>query len=346
MLDADTFLTIVYCLVDDVYKAEFARLKPKRRGHRPEMTDSEVLTLALLGQWQQDRSESAFVRYTCAHWQSYFPRLLSQSAFNRRVRDLSGVLCQLGPEVVKLAAGLVEHSPAYGALDSVPVPLMRRCRGDRHKLFAEEAAVGHGGTDREWYYGVQLLTEVDANGFITGFVVGPANTSARWLAEALFRWRDNLESGVPTAEELAPVLGPTHLKGGKRLGPTGPIFPRLGVGEPADHDYLGDLAFQGQAWITHWHDHYHATVQTKADCRWLETGRERQLARRWLASLRQIAETANNYLTSALGLTFPRPRTFWGLLTRLAAKVAAYDIAIYINYLTHRPTFSVFHPFP
>jgi hypothetical protein len=255
------------------------------------------------------------------------------------------VLCQLGPIVVRLAAKLVENNPAYGVLDTVPVPLMRRCRGQRHKLFADEAAVGHGGSDREWYYGVQLLTEVDANGFITGFVIGPANTSERWLAEALLRWRADPEAGMPTAEELAPVLGPTHLKGGKRVGPTGPIFPYLGVGELADHDELGDLAFQGQAWIRHWHDHYHATVLTKAAYRDFEPS-DRKLACRSLASLRQIVETSNNALTSVFGLKFPRAHTLWGLLTRLAAKVAAYDIALFFNYLTHRPTFSIFLPLP
>lgn len=346
MLDTDTFLTQVYCLVDDVYKAEFAALKEIRRGHKPELTDSEVLTLALLNQWRQDRSEAAFVRYASSHLRGYFPRLLSQSAFNRRARDLAGVLCRLAPVVVRMVAQLLRHRPAYGVLDTVPVPLMRRCRGEKHRLFADEASIGHGGSDREWYYGVQLLTEVDANGFITGFVLGPANTSERWLAEALLRWRDNPESGVPNAQELAPILGPTHLKGGRRVGPTGPILSRLGVGDPADHDYLGDLAFQGRAWINHWHDHYRATVQTKADYRRLDSPQERRLGQYWLSRQRQIVEIANSALTSVFGLKFPRARTLWGLLTRLAAKVAAYNLAIYVNYLTHRPTFSIFSPFP
>ena len=73
--------------------------KPRRPGKKPELSDSEVLTLALLAQWQSDRSEHAFGRYAAKHWRSYFPRLLSQSQFNRRVRDLCGVLCRLGPAI-------------------------------------------------------------------------------------------------------------------------------------------------------------------------------------------------------------------------------------------------------
>jgi hypothetical protein len=116
------------------------------------------------------------------------------------------------------------------------------------------------------------------------------------------------------------------------------------VGEPSDHDFIADLGFQGKAWIKHWREHYQAALQTRAQYRDLNPIKARQLACRFLARLRQITENTNNYLTAALGLRYPRARTPWGLLTRIAAKVAAYDVAIYINYLTHRPTFSFFYP--
>src|SRR5258705_5379672 len=127
-LDVDPFLTGLYCVVDDVYRTDFAPSKPVRRGHKPELADSEVLTLATLFQWLPRGAERRFLRYATLHWRSYFPRLLSQSAFNRRVRDLAVVLSQLGPHVVaswfpQLLTGDVE------VLDGLPIPLMRRCRG-------------------------------------------------------------------------------------------------------------------------------------------------------------------------------------------------------------------------
>ena len=96
-LDLDTFLVTVYCTVDDLYREPFEPAKPARPGHKPAWSDSEVLTLMLLAQWHPRRSERAFGRYAVHHWRGYFPRLLSQSAFNWRARDLSGVLSQLGP---------------------------------------------------------------------------------------------------------------------------------------------------------------------------------------------------------------------------------------------------------
>src|SRR5919201_703256 len=69
---------------------------------------------------------------------------------------------------------------------------------------------------------------------------------------------------LPTAEDLAPALGPTHKAGGTRRGPTGPLGPRGAVGEASPDPYLGDLGFAGAAWQAHWRADYGARVLTKA----------------------------------------------------------------------------------
>ena len=328
-LDLDTFLTAVYCVVDDLYRTEFAPGKPVRPGPKPALSDGEVLALAVLAQWQRRRSERAFLRYAARHWRAYFPRLLSQGQFNRRARDLAGVLCALGPRVAARLGALV-GAPAYEALDGVPVPLMRRCRGTRHRLFAAEAGIGRGGSDKDWYYGVELIAAVGPHGAITGFVLIPASTEERWGAEALLRWRAAPDAPAPTAAELAPVLGPAHRRRGQRLGPTGPIAPRLGAGAPADAPYLTDRGLRGAAWQRHWREHHGATVLAGATRR--------------LRGLRQVVESAFNALTDALGLVFPRARSHWGLLARLGAKVAAHNLALLVNHLHTRPPFARFDP--
>ncbi len=338
-IDLDTFLVTLYCVVDDLYRDQFAPLKPLRRGHKAEMSDSEVLTMDLLAQWQQNRSERAFIAYACEHWQGYFPKILDQSAFNRRTRDLSGVLCQIGPAVAAMTMPLLR--PSYEVLDCVPVPLMRRCRGDRHRLFADEAAVGHGGSDDEWYYGVALMVAVNSAGLVSGFVFAPASTAQQWLAEALLRWRRDPEGPVPTAEELAGILGPSHKKGGGRVGPTGPMASWLSVGDPWEGPYLVDLGLQGPQWERHWREHHGALLLSKAD---YGDGPGRQGWNRWLSGLRQVVETVNGTLTEVFGLKFPRAHSLWGLLTRLAAKVTAFNLAVYINHLFARPTFAIFNP--
>jgi hypothetical protein len=342
--DPATLLIALYCVVDDLYREHFASRKPVRPGRRPELSDSEVLTIALLAQWRQDRSERAFLAYARSHLRSYFPRLLHQSAFNRRARDLMGVLCALGPAIKQRASMALGLPPStYEVLDGVPVPLMRRCRGTRHRLFRDEAAIGRGGSDKEWYYGVKMLGAVDDHGFLGGFLVGPANTEERWLAEAFFRWRLDPTLPTPTADDLARVLGPTHRAGGQRRGPTGPLGPRPGVGVPSSAPAIGDLNYAGETWNRHWRHHYGAGVLTEAVFGGPDGPPRRQATRR-LHSLRQTVETAFAQLVSRFGLKFPRARTQWGLYTRLAAKVAAHNLSLYLNHLLGRPLFSACDP--
>lgn len=344
LLDADTFLVTVYVLVDDLYRTEYAPSRPRRPGPEPAMSDSEVLTLALVGQWRQDQSERAFVAWVRRHWQAYFPRILSQSAFNRRVRDLSGVLLALGPRLHEALTVWLREDPLFEVLDAVPVALMRRCRGERHRLFApDEAAVGRGGSDRSWFYGVSLLDAASPAGTITGFVVGPANTEGRWLAESLFRWRCAPTAPVPTAEELESCLGRCTDPAGRR-GPTGRLGARGGAGRPGPAVYLGDAGFDGQYWRRHWRADYGVEMVTTRDAPATATPRERRAYHRWYASHRQVIETVHNLLLGTFGLAFPKARTYWGLVTRLAAKVAAYNLLITLNYHFDRPPFSVFNP--
>jgi hypothetical protein len=339
-LDLDTFLTTVYCVVDDLYRELCAPSLAGRPGAKGKLSDSEMLTLAVLAQWQAHRCERCFLRYAGHHWRAYFPRLTSQSAFNRRVRNLWAALCLLGPALAERIAPPAGEAAAYDVWDGVPIPLMRRCRGRRQRLFGAEAGVGLGGSDQEWYYGVHALVVVRADGPVTGFVLGPAPTSEYWLAEALLRWRRDPAARPPTAAELAGVLGPSHRAGGGRTGPTGPLGPRWGVGQPSARPCISDLGCAG----ADWRDTYGETILTKAEYRDLDDVAARQAWSRWLCGLRQRVETTFNTLTDLLGAKFPRARGRWGLWTRFAAKVLAFNLMVHFNRLLGRHTYEVFNP--
>lgn len=324
-IDLDTFLVALYTLVDDAYKQVAAPHKPRRPGHPPELADSEVLTLMILTQWLGGQ-ERAMLRYAAQHWRAYFPRLLDQSAFNRRTRDLGGVAVTVALAVAQMLGAALAP---YQALDCVPVPLARRCRGDRHRQFGLEAQVGKGGSDKDWYYGGQLLAVVTPSGVITGFLLGPATTANRWLGEALFCWRHDPHA-APWGPDRFP---PTHQRGGKRRGPTGPLFPSTAVGAPSGVPYLADDGFSGPVWTTHWLREYGAVVLTRRAM----GGPEVALAQQQHSSWRQIIETVNAALIGVFALSFPGAHTTWGLVTRIAAKVLAFNLGIAINRRFGRP---------
>ena len=340
--DVDTFLVTVYCLIDDQYRAHAAPIRAHLPGRPGRLSDSEVLTLAVIAQWQPNASERQFVAWAVKHWRTpYFPNLISQSAFNRRVRQLCGVLAKLSEWIRQAVEALLPYAPVYQVVDGVAVPLMRRGRGRRHRCFGDEADVGRGGSDHDWYYGVKMLAAVDNVGFLTGWVVGPASTEEHWLAEALFRWQWWPDVKAPTADSLATVLGPSHRHGGVRFGPRGPVRGRLSAGRPFPGSTLSDLGLQGDAWRQHWFRDLGARVLLKTD---YAPGSEQRRSVRWFSRRRLQIEATFSTLEAAFHLKFPRARTFWGLLTRLAAKASAYNLALAVNLLAGSSTRAFFNP--
>ena len=340
--DVDTFLVTVYCLVDDLYQQHAKPIRVHLPGRPGELSDSEVLTLEVLAQWQPRGSQRQFVNWAAKHWRGYFPRLLSQSAFNRRSRQLYGVLAHLGDWIRQAIEAELEDASIFEVMDGIAVPLMRRCRGQRHRSFGVEADFGHGGADQELYYGVKVFAAVDNLGFVTGWVVGPASTEEHWLAEALFTWRRSPEAAPPTADDLASVLGPSHRLRGRRRGPRGPVRGRASAGTPFDGPSLADLGLRGVAWRAHWRRDLGACVLLKSD---FAAGPEQRRSKRWFNAHRQHIETTFSELTDVFRLKYPRARTFWGLLTRLAAKATAYNMAVALNRLAGDDSLAFLTPF-
>ena len=317
--DLDTFLVTVYTAVDTRYQQDIAAMLPPRPGPAPQMSDSEVLTLLLVGQWRGS-SERALLRWARQHLRAYFPVILSQSAFNRRVRQLGPIVTQL---MLALADVLEAAASPYQIVDTTPVPLARQCRGERHRLFAaDEAAVGRGGSDRRYYYGCSLLLAVASDGPITGFVLAPADTQDRWLLDALLTWRRAPDSEPWTVDDIPPA----HRRGGGGyVGPTGSRWWPDSVGRLGTEVYLADQGFGGAAWLPHWeHDTGALVLPGAAPDLPAQT---RRAHHGW----RQTIETVNGVLADVLHLPLPRAKRMWGVVTRVAAKCAAFNLGVWAN---------------
>src|ERR687898_3275532 len=95
MMDLDSFLVSLYVLVDDWWKADHPLSAPRKPGRPALLSESEVLTLAILAQWPRFRSARDFWRFAWAHLRPYFPMLCSQGQLNRRIRALEPELREL-----------------------------------------------------------------------------------------------------------------------------------------------------------------------------------------------------------------------------------------------------------
>ncbi len=156
-MDLDAFIVSLYALVDDWWKANRS-LEPHKPGRPAVLSDSEVITLAiLLAQWHRFRSERDFWRFACAHLRGHFPTLLSQSQFNRRVRALENEIHAFQHH---LATTLAEEREVYRVLDTTLIPAIVRVRACRKGLFAGQATFGRCASKTEWVYGFKVALSV------------------------------------------------------------------------------------------------------------------------------------------------------------------------------------------
>src|SRR5512147_2435429 len=182
MVDSDTFLTTLYVMIDDFCKGHLA---PEPRGGAPAaLTRSEVLTLALFGQWQHFLSERGFYRYAQRRLRGAFPTLPDRSQFNRRLRQQQ---MALGAFILYLVQRLQAQQCPYEVLDATAVPTRD---AKRRGLGGLPGVADIGWRNRlGWYEGVYLLLSVNPVGVITGFGYAPASTTDQPLAETFLATR-------------------------------------------------------------------------------------------------------------------------------------------------------------
>src|ERR671921_2158037 len=156
-MDLDSFLVSLYVLVDDWWKLECSS-EPPKTGRPTLLSNSEVMTLAILAQWPRFRSERDFWRFASSHLRSYFPNLCSQGQFNRRVRALRTEIRALQRA---FARELAHPWAVYRVLDTTLIPAVVRVRASRKGLFAGQATFGRSASKTEWVYGFKVALVVD-----------------------------------------------------------------------------------------------------------------------------------------------------------------------------------------
>lgn len=322
-LDLETFLTALYVTVDDLYQSHIRPQMPASGGPPAHMSDSEVLCLGLAAQWRSGvpwKSERGLLRYVRKHLRYLFPTLLSQSAFNRRLRRLWGAFIVIQDAVAERLATAQD----FDVMDGFPIPVAHGARSFHPGWLAEIARIGKGGNDR-YFYGIRMMMVISCQGVATGWTLASGNVQERWLAELLFSTR----AGRPQ------VQGPRHpdTHQPQLTPPTDWMAPVPSCGTASHKPVMTDSGFRGDDWLKHWAEAYGAHVLPPPPA-------TAHAARHWWSATRQVVETTFAHLTESFGLKYPGAHTSWGLLTRVAAKVAAYNLGIVLNRLFGRPDFA------
>jgi len=187
----EDFCLWTYVVVDEWW----LQLAPlfRRPGPAPECSDSELLTLALVGECRGWDMETELL----CHWREHrdlFPTLPSQSRFNRRRRNLAAAFNLVRRAIVGLLDATADHQ---GVLDSLPVPVMafHLVPGSTAKSDwqAAGAAFGKVITKKQTIFGYKLHLLITLSGVILDFELAPASASDLTVGEELLSEQTDLD---------------------------------------------------------------------------------------------------------------------------------------------------------
>jgi hypothetical protein len=175
-------MTILFCRIDDAYYY----LNPKGRHYESlkVLSDSEIMTLALLQQLRGIESQRSFLREAARFFSHLFPGVvgLHPSSFHRRVRKLRRYFEPLRKEILPELVGEPETLIVDSTLLSVLHPREVYQSGGWGSLSAGAAWVRWGSFS---VYGVKLHLLCATNRVPISYELTPANTADLSLAEEL-----------------------------------------------------------------------------------------------------------------------------------------------------------------
>jgi hypothetical protein len=181
-VDSDSLIIAVFCLVDDA----LARVTPgrlRRRGPRPSLCDSEVLTMEVVGEYLGLDRDTELFAYFRRHYGHFFPKLraVHRTTFVRQAANLWRVKEALWQHMLPEAG----CDPAWAMVDSFPVAVCRFARAPRSRTFRGEAGFGKDHNVKQTFYGFRLHARVCWPGVVTRLSVCAAGVADAAVLEEL-----------------------------------------------------------------------------------------------------------------------------------------------------------------
>lgn len=176
--DLDTLLIGLYVLA--------CRILPERRGpgRKPQLTDAELVCLAVAQILLDCPSERRFLRFAMVRLSHLFPYLPKQPGYNKRMRALA-------PQIVRVLNAIAFSSPSWcdnlRLLDSTPVPCGASRETVKRSDFAGHAAYGYCASHSRYFWGFRLYLLCASDGMPIAFELAPANASERDVAAEMLR---------------------------------------------------------------------------------------------------------------------------------------------------------------
>jgi Transposase DDE domain len=165
--DLDTLVIALYVELTDRIIPSLG-LRRSGPGKPPEVTDAELVCLAVAQVLLRHDDERHWLRAAAARVGHLFPRLLGQSEYSQRLKSSA-------PLMEAALRWLADQTPGSAEMlrlmDATPIPCGQSVITARRSDLFGWAGYGYCPSHSRWYWGAKLLLIVTCDGTVTGFAL-------------------------------------------------------------------------------------------------------------------------------------------------------------------------------
>lgn len=298
----EEILTIVYIVVDDAYKKLFGRQAYFRTSpnDEPLFTDSEVITIALVGELAGYKSTNAWHNQVRKNYKKLFPDLCERTRYVRRLSNLTKAMEQIRQHVLFLMN--VDLSKLR-VVDSFPVTVCHLRRvSSSSQPFDYWASFGYCASKKEFFYGFKVHMVTDTNGIPVAYSLTPAHVHDTKGLAFLLQDMNVLDRLLP---ELVSIFGDKGYVGEGFAHNIKLFFgvDILAISRDYDKDFLSPISAYNDL----------------------------------VSKGRKIIETSISVFSGSLNASWTHSRSISGFITNLVSKFTAFNLANYLNLLLAQP---------
>lgn len=156
----------------------------RTRNPQPILSDSEVLTMEVIGSFLGIDTNKGFYTFFRRHYREWFPALLSihRTTFTRQMANLWMVKEKIWHHVLNY----LHFDSQISVIDSFPVPICRFARANRWRCLRDVAAYERDENARQTFLGLRAHLRICWPGVIVDFRLAPANIHGLDVAKEMF----------------------------------------------------------------------------------------------------------------------------------------------------------------
>lgn len=171
----EEFIIHTYCFVDDFLHNSFSS-PLRKRGEKPALSDSEVITIEIVGEYLGYGSDKSIWSYFKEHWPHFFPKISCRTSFSRQCANLN----ELKKKLCESVSGMLTRDQDLYLSDGFPIPT---CHIKRYKQSKTElrvyGSVGYCAAKEENYFGFKGHLLVTQQGAPIAYELTAANVDER-----------------------------------------------------------------------------------------------------------------------------------------------------------------------